>query len=303
MGVQPLAPCSDGWADLPVAVERIDAAYVSDVDTAQLTFSVATLVTDPAQYKEMLASFLAAGFSAETTEFLAIDNSGRDQLDAYRGLTLALSRSRGHHSILCHQDVRLTHDAKSDLVAQLEGLTKHDPSWALAGNAGGIGSGKLAMRITDPHGADRALGPFPARAQSLDENFIVVRGGTRFGFSQDLSGFHLYGADLCLQAEMAGHSAYVIDFHLTHLSAGNADQTFRQSERAFRQKWTRALAPRWLQTTCTLVRIGALPVSGDALRSLAPARVHVALKKRLGKRLGPLLGRAERGTREADHGL
>ncbi|MEL6290386.1 MAG: acyl esterase [Pseudomonadota bacterium] len=299
MGVQPLASFSDGWADLPVAVERIDASSLSDMITVQPTFSVATLVTDPAQYNAMLASFLAAGFSAETTEFLAIDNTGAHQLDAYRGLTAALNRARGRYSVLCHQDVRLTHDTSRDLLARLETLTEHDPAWALAGNAGGVGSGKLAMRITDPHGADQALGPFPAQAQSLDENFIVVRGGTRFGFSQDLSGFHLYGADLCLQAEMAGHSAYVIDFHLTHLSAGNADQTFRQSERAFRQKWTRALAPRWLQTTCTLVRIGALPVSRDALRSLAPARVHVALKKRL----GPLLGRVERGSRGADHGL
>ena len=128
------------------------------------------------------------------------------------------------------------------------------------GNAGGVSPGSLALRITDPHGADQHVGQLPARVMSLDENFIVVRRDARVGFSVDLSGFHFYGADICLNADVMGHSAYVVDFHLLHLSAGTKNLAFDDMEARFRAKWSRALAPRWMQTTCSLLRL-----SGDTL--------------------------------------
>lgn len=218
-------------------------------------FSVATLVNDRAQYDAMRQSFETHGFSRDVTEFLFVDNTGPDQTDAYRGLNALMHRAGGTFVILCHQDIRLLVDDRTTLEARLQDLDGRDPHWALAGNAGGLAPGHLALRITDPHGANQNTGRLPQRVMSLDENFIVVKRSARVGCSVDLTGFHFYGADLCLNADMAGHSAWVIDFHLMHLSAGNKSAAFATSEAAFRAKWSRALRPRWMQTTCALVRL------------------------------------------------
>lgn len=118
------------------------------------------------------------------------------------------------------------------------------------------------MRITDPHGANQKLGELPAKVESLDENFILLKSSALLGFSVDLSGFHLYGADICLNASARGLSAYVIDFHLRHLSGGNIDESFMRQADAFEQKYRNFFKPRWLKTTCT-----AIPLTHSKARS------------------------------------
>jgi len=157
--------------------------------------------------------------------------------------------------VLCHQDLRLIEDGADRLEAVLSELEARDAGWAVAGNAGGTGLGRLAMRISDPHGENRRIGSLPERAMSLDENFLVLKRSARIGLSRDLTGFHFYGADLCLAADIMGHSAYVIDFHLRHLSDGRISPAFYQARAAFRAKWSRALRPRWMQTTCGVMRL------------------------------------------------
>jgi len=226
------------------------------------SYTIATLVTEPAQYEAMQQSFIDFGF--RDCEFLKIDNTGEQQTCAYNGLNHMLNQARGDAVILCHQDVRLFDDSRMELDARLDELDRLDPSWAVAGNAGGVAPGQLALRITDPHGADQDIGDFPSRVSAVDENFIVVRGNARIGFSQNLSGFHFSAADICMMADAAGHSAYVIDFHLAHLSAGKKDASFDEMETAFREKWSGALGARWIQTTCSL-----LYISGEPLKRIA----------------------------------
>ena len=232
-------------------------------DASGVTYSIATLVNDHSQYDAMLATFRQRGFDASNSEFLHIDNTGPEQTDAYSGLNLLLNRAQGKYVILCHQDVRLVDDGRSDLDAALEDLERRDENWALAGNAGGAGPGRLVLRISDPHGEDTRVGDLPERVWALDENLIIVKRSARLGFSRNLSGFHFYGADLCLVADILGYSAYVIDFHLQHLSGGTKSAEFFAAEAAFRNKWSHALRSRWVQTTCALV-----PISGGRLGRL-----------------------------------
>ncbi len=242
-------------------------------------FTIATLVNDRSRYDEMLASFEAGGFGLAVCEFLHVDNTGPVQTCAYRGLDKLLADARGAYVILCHQDVRLVDDGRRELEKRLAELDALDASWALAGNAGGIAAGQLAIRISDPHGVNRHVGVLPAKVMSLDENFIVAKRSARLGLSKDLSGFHFYGADICLIADLLGHSAYCIDFHLEHLSSGRKGPSFEAMEEAFRNKWSNALRPRWMQTTCSLVYL-----TGDTLGRML-GRAAEAPLARLSKRL------------------
>ncbi|MEZ5817504.1 MAG: hypothetical protein R3D44_10510 [Hyphomicrobiaceae bacterium] len=237
-------------------------------------FTIATLVNDEVQYLAMLASFRLGGFGEPDTEFLVC----RGASSAYAALNALLAKARGEIVILCHQDVRLLSDGRQMLEARLEELSRVDPTWALAGNAGGLAPGRLAMRITDPHGHDRSLGALPARVMSLDENFIVVRAEAGVRFSRDLDGFHLYGADICLVADVLGYSAWVVDFHLEHLSGGRKDATFAEAERRFRAKWSHALRPRWMQTTCTLLRLSGSSI-GSAFSWLQEVPVRGIVRR------------------------
>jgi hypothetical protein len=247
-------------------------------EASAIAYTIGTLVTDEAQFARMRASLEAGGFGAADCEYLAIDNTGNSQTSAYAGLNQLLNAARGTRVILCHQDIRLIKDGRAKLDARLAELEARDPTWAVAGNAGGVAPGRLALRISDPHGPDRTIGDLPERTTSLDENFLVIKRGSRIGFSRDLGGFHLYGADICMAADVMGYSAYVIDFHLEHLSAGNKlSAGFAEAERAFHAKWSRALRPRLIQTTCTLVAL-----SGGMIG------------KQLGRLAGAVIGRLAR---------
>jgi hypothetical protein len=213
-----------------------------------LVFSVCSLVTDTAQYERMLASFAARGFSPENSEFILVDNRNGNRFDAYHALNTMLARSRGRYVICCHQDVELVDDGADDLQARLDELTARDPLWAVAGNAGAGPEGRVA-RISDPYGADQHLGRLPALVHCLDENFFVLRRDCLIGFSADLHGFHLYGADICIQAELRGLTAYVIDFHLRHHSRGNADAAYFDCARRLEDKYGNAFRSRRIATT------------------------------------------------------
>ncbi len=233
---------------------HIDATEITAAGPANpIRYSICTLMNSQAEYAAMLSSFRAHGFSEPSCEYLFIDNSSGNAVTAYDGLNRLISVARGKYVVLCHQDVRLIADSRADLDSRLSELEQRDPNWAVVGNAGGTGPGRLAMRISDPHGDNRKIGALPERALSLDENFIVLKRAARIGLSNDLAGFHFYGADLCLGADVMGYTSYVIDFHLRHLSDGRISPAFYEARRQFRAKWSRALRPRWMQTTCGLM--------------------------------------------------
>jgi len=220
-------------------------------------FSICTLVTRHADYTAMVESFLSRGFTAERTEFLYLDNTSGNNWYAFQGIRRFLNIARGTYVIICHQDIRLLTDDASVLLQRLAALDARDPEWALAGNAGATENGALAIRISDPHGEDQRQGSFPARVVSLDENFLILRRDALVSVSAGLRGFHLYGTDLCLQARCAGRSAWVVDFHLRHLSAGRVDVAFLEAQQALQAHYDQILKKPWnIRTTCTQFILG-----------------------------------------------
>jgi len=258
----------------------------------QLTFSICTLVTIAHQYGAMVERFRSRGFDGEDCEFLYIDNSSGNTFDAFSGINRFLDRARGKYVIVCHQDIVLLDDGFDRLQAIIRELDAKDPRWAVLGNAGGRPSGGLAIRISDLHGDDTRIGgPFPARAVSLDENFLVIRREARIGVSEEISGFHLYGTELCYMADVLGYSCYVVDFHLRHNGDGALDGSFRQIERLMVQRYARISRPRLIATTCTTFLIMPIPW----LSRLANRAIGIRVARfitRASQTLGQLLAKA-----------
>lgn len=236
----------------------------------------------------MRESFRAAGFSADTSEFLFIDNSRSNQCDAFHAVNRFLLEATGEFVILCHQDIRLHDDGIEKLDDVITDVTTADSHWAVLGNAGGVAPGKLAIRITDPKGENTRSGPFPAKVDAIDENFMIVRRSANLAVSGDLDGFHFYGTDLCIIADILGYSSYVIDFHLHHIGGestkkGKSKNPFHASypklRAALLAKYRRAFRSRWIQNTGTIVYL-----TGSRLRQkLFNSKAVVNVRKFVGK--------------------
>lgn len=227
---------------------------------SELSYSICTLVTRPQEYAEMVASFQAKGFVGPDCEFLFLDNSEANSFDAYAGYNLFLGVARGKFVILCHQDILLECDDRQKLDEVVAVLDRRDPTWAACGNAGGVAPGRLTLRLTDPHGADPPHEKLPALVQSLDENFIVVKRQANLALSHDLSGFHLYGADLCLIGSILGRTSYVVDFNLRHKSPGGRGSSLTAARSAFIVKYRRSFRSRWMVTTCAILFLSGVPL-------------------------------------------
>lgn len=232
----------------PPEANRIDPQALDGA----VRYSICTLLTRPAEYRQMIDSFIARGFTPPLCEYLYIDNSRDNQLDAYAGINLFLRAARGRFVILCHQDVELLDDGRERLDAVIEELERSDPAWALCGNAGATSFGVIALRITDRYCVDgKVNGPFPARCFSLDENFIMVRAEANLALPGDCRGFHLYGTELCLMAEMLGWNAYAVDFHLRHNGGGAKGPDFNEQKQRLLDRYRVLLRSRWLTTPTT----------------------------------------------------
>ncbi len=226
-------------------------------EKTDIVLSICTLVTDHTQYSEMLESCDAAGFRGEKVEFLQIDNSVSNAHDAYTGISHFLDNAQGQYVVVCHQDILFIEEMET-LLTVLNKLDASDPRWAVAGNSGFSGVGRWHARITDPHEQDTCRGPFPAKVTSLDENFLVFNKKWQVRPSSDLQGFHFYGLDVCLQARFRGLSAYVIDFHINHLSSGKISPSFYECRDILEAKYQSLAKASLVQTTCELVFLGGV---------------------------------------------
>ena len=227
----------------------IDKALEINNTKPKYKYSVCTLVTKASEYEGMVNSFTNKGFNEQNTEFLYISNIDNNQYDGYTGLNHMLNNAIGEYVVLCHQDILLNFDDESVLENCIYELNDKDKNWALAGNAGGDSLTRY-RRITDPHGTS-SIGNFPQKVKSLDENFIISNSKNRVALSGNLNGFHMYGTDLCLMADILGYSSYVINFHLQHNSAGNKDEAFYLSEKELIKKYQNAFKWRLIKSSCT----------------------------------------------------
>jgi hypothetical protein len=249
-----------------------------------------TFVNDNEKYAAMRNAFEEAGFGPDHATFIRLENHGRaTDPEPYSTITELIETVSEPYFILCHQDVRPDcGHGLPDLEKAIAELNRRDGTWAVAGNAGGSHKLKMVRSLTDPHGGP-SIDALPARVQSLDENFLVIRSGTGVACSDALSGFHFYGSDICLSARQKGRSAYVIPFRMRHLSGGTRDASYVSCRDRFVARWSEVFGARYLRTPTEVVFLGSLPLRS----TLGAQRVRRALKNRrvLGNAVGAVLAR------------
>ena len=102
----------------------------------------------------------------------------------------------------------------------------------------------------------------PARVATLDELLLVVRRDLPLRFDPAL-GFHLYGADLCLQARERGLAAVALGAFCHHNSRHiGLGEGFHESAAVFARKWKHRLP---IATPCVIIdRDGGVQLLGNA---------------------------------------
>jgi hypothetical protein len=235
-------------------------------------FHVVTIFNDTDCYRRMRSSMAAVGFDSQTCRFTALDNHLTNVHDPYQVLQRLGGDGEEPYVILCHQDLLFDHATSAEtLTLRLAHLDELDPAWAIAGTAGGDRGGSAVLHLDDPTGSYR-WPTLPHLVVTLDENFLVLRRSQYVRPTPSLSGFHLYGTDLGLNATVQRKSCYVIDFPVHHLSAGDPEgQAFIAAERELVREWRSRLMWGVVKTTCTTLSISFVP---PAERVLAARRVR-----------------------------
>jgi hypothetical protein len=202
-----------------------------------------------------------------------------DAPSAAAGLNAALERARYEWVVLVHQDVFLPPGWDRQVIQQLREAERR---FGPLGVAGVYGVGRVeeppggllqAERIGWVVDRGRSLreGPeLPAPVASLDELLLILPRGTPLRADPEL-GFHLYGADLCLQARERGLAVVALGALCRHNSRHvSLDDAYFASARTFLRKWAHRLP---IATPCAVFdKQGQVFVLGNAEDATSVAR-------------------------------
>ena len=144
----------------------------------------------------------------------------RGQTSAADGFNTALEKARHDLVVFVQQDIYLPRGWDSRFVEQLHAAERQFGPLGVAGVFGytfGPEGKRDFGRVLDRQLLYDMPTPLPAGADGLDEIVLAVRRDTPLRFDPSL-GFHLYGADLCLQTRRLGLPVAVLDAPCLHNS-------------------------------------------------------------------------------------
>ncbi len=198
---------------------------------------------------------------------------------AAAGLNVGVERAKHEWVVCVHQDVYLPEGWDRRLAAQLRQAEQRFGPIGVAGVYGvsdviprpSPDTSLAAERIGWVVDRGRLLqdGPeLPARVATLDELLLVLPRDTPLRFDPAL-GFHLYGADICLQARERGVAVVAIGALCHHNSRSvGLPEAFFPSAEVFASKWARRLP---VATPCVVIgRDRRVYLLGNAERGSPP---------------------------------
>lgn len=224
------------------------------MDGQALEISLVCCVNRHDVFEGCLVESLSRAGMTERAEIIPIDNRS-NQYSVPQALNVGIEKSRAPIVVCCHQDVRMPDGWLDRFLTQIALVEAKDRQWGVAGVMGIRVNGAFAGHIQDPH-TSRSFGRLPQRVQSLDEVCLAIRRDSELRFDERLGGFHLYGADLCLQARMKGMHCYALDASVEHLSRGTLDESFYEMADRLCAKW-RVIpgVPPVVETTCGVFQV------------------------------------------------
>jgi len=156
-----------------------------------------------------------------------------------------IDSAKGEYLVFVHQDVYLAEGWISKFIETLKFLNQHDPNWGVLGMWGVTPTGEGVGYLYCTAGI-RLLGESFAgckQVRSLDEVLLVVRKSSGLRFDEKIGGFHMYGTDICLEAEHRGMKSYAFSAFGIHNSNGYGmlPWSFWRNFFQVRRKWNAAL--------------------------------------------------------------
>jgi hypothetical protein len=183
-----------------------------------------------------------------------------------------LQECHGDVAIFAHQDVYLPAGWLKRLEHQIGLIAEMDPGWGVVGLYGVDLTGRPRGHVYST-GLRCVLGADfhrPVWAGSVDEMVIVLRTQSGLVFDPHVPGFHLYGTDICLEAERQGLSCFLISSFCIHNSNGlkMMPWEFWRSYLFLRSKWRYRLP---VITPCVTIHANIVRVCFDILQGAVTA--------------------------------
>jgi hypothetical protein len=180
------------------------------------------------------------------------------------GLNVGIARAETEWVACVHQDVWLPAGWDRSVIEQLREAERRFGPIGVAG-VYGVGEAIAPRDATQSLAAERIGwvvdrgrmlrdGPeLPAQVATLDELLLIMRRGSGLRFDPEL-GFHLYGADICLQAREQGLAVVALEAlcHHNSRSIGLPEEFFASAE-VFARKWSHRLP---IATSCVIINRG-----------------------------------------------
>jgi len=152
--------------------------------------------------------------------------------------------------IFVHQDVYLPitfHDQLNDSIKKLGNV-----DWGVLGVAGVKGS-QIFANVLDRGNILKSYDERPTEVRTLDELILIIKkySFNKIKFDEKIPHHHLFGADICLQANQCGMNNYVVDAYCHHNSSLKIlPDNYFDSENYMRKKWLNQLP---INTTCSRI--------------------------------------------------
>jgi len=227
----------------------------------------------------VLQNNLLRSHDVENVSMLSIHKGYANAGQAYNE---GIDRTCSEILVFLHQDVYLPGGWVDRLGSCINRLKERDPDWGVLG-VYGIDDRSCSVGHVYSTGLTSVLGRAfkePVEVTALDELLLVLRRGSGLRFDEGLPGFHLYGADICLEARRRGLKSYVIPNFCIHNSNGLRvlPWAYWRSYRYMQKKWSRVLP---IPTLCMPLTRSGVPILGHYLRWWMAGRWE---KQKVGKR-------------------